>query len=280
MKDIRVKDNMALSLASETAAKLNKTLIILHVLSPGDFRAHDRAPCRIDFVLRNLRILQQELDVYNIPLAIRTMTPRTGIPEKILDLCKSWNASHIFANLEYEVDELRRDVRVLELIKQRKDQIEVVLSHDYVLVPPGKISTKQDKPYSVFSPFHRAWSPLISGNLAAYSKDYPPPQANPDRVRTDPMYSSLFTEQVPQSVEGFEMPTEGQYTDEVHRLFPAGPEAAEEMLHRFMTTKSREGQFAESPLADGAVEDSKSSRAFLYSNSRNMPNIDGTSRLS
>lgn len=61
MKDLRLKDNKALSLASQAAKKLNKHLIILHVISPGDYEAHDRAPVRIDFVLRNLTLLQASL---------------------------------------------------------------------------------------------------------------------------------------------------------------------------------------------------------------------------
>lgn len=58
MKDLRLKDNKALSLASEAALKYGKNLVILHVLSPSDYKAHDRAPVRIDFVLRNLTLLQ------------------------------------------------------------------------------------------------------------------------------------------------------------------------------------------------------------------------------
>ncbi len=33
-------------------------LIVLHVLSPQDYLAHDRSPRRIDFTLRNLQVIQ------------------------------------------------------------------------------------------------------------------------------------------------------------------------------------------------------------------------------
>lgn len=141
MKDLRLKDNKALSRASETAVKLKKKLVILHVLSPGDYKAHDRAPIRIDFVLRNLRHLQEELDTYNIPLAIRTITPRLSIPEKVVQMAKEWGCSHIFANHEYEVDELRRDIKLCELL-QEDGTIEADFSHDYVIVEPGLIMSK------------------------------------------------------------------------------------------------------------------------------------------
>ena len=67
MKDLRLRDNKALSLASEAAQKYGKNLVILHVLSPGDYKAHDRAPVRIDFVLRNLALLQVSLqEMYSV----------------------------------------------------------------------------------------------------------------------------------------------------------------------------------------------------------------------
>jgi len=141
MKDLRIKDNKALSLASETAVKYNKNLIILHVLSPGDYKAHDRAPCRIDFVLRSLRHLQEELDTFNIPLAIRTITPRLSIPQEVLGMAKEWKSDFIFANLEYEVDELRRDIKLCELA-QGDGSVECNFSHDYVVVKPGDVKTK------------------------------------------------------------------------------------------------------------------------------------------
>ena len=58
MKDIRLRDNKALSLASSKAKELGQPLVILHVFSPGDYKAHDRSPVRIDWVLRNLRLVQ------------------------------------------------------------------------------------------------------------------------------------------------------------------------------------------------------------------------------
>jgi len=278
MKDLRIKDNKALSLASETAVKLKKKLVILHVLSPGDYKAHDRAPIRIDWVLRNLRHLQEELDTYNIPLAIRTIASRKSIPDKVVELAKDWDCSHIFANLEYEVDELRRDIRVCELL-QEEGAIEANYSHDYVIVKPGLVLSKTDKPYSVFSPFFRAWAAHISTDLELHSKEYPLPRANDDDIRKDSKLGKLFEDQVPESVEGFEMPSK-EYTQKIHSLYPVGTEAAEEMLKRFATTKSRKKGFLNNPLVDGAEEDPKNSRLAKYSDDRNLPGIDGTSRLS
>lgn len=53
-----VNDNRALSQASEQAKKEGIHLVVLFVLSPQDYVAHDRGSRRVDFVLRNLRQLK------------------------------------------------------------------------------------------------------------------------------------------------------------------------------------------------------------------------------
>ena len=57
-KYIPVRDNRALSQASEQARRDGVPLIALHVFSPQDYLAHDRSARRIDFTLRNLKIIR------------------------------------------------------------------------------------------------------------------------------------------------------------------------------------------------------------------------------
>jgi deoxyribodipyrimidine photo-lyase len=54
----QVADNRALHKASELARKADLPLAILFVLSPEDYLAHDRSSRRVDFVLRNLKLLR------------------------------------------------------------------------------------------------------------------------------------------------------------------------------------------------------------------------------
>lgn len=61
------------------------------------------------------------------------------------------NASRLFANIEYEVDELRRDINVCNLANER--DILPTFVHDKLVVEPGLLSTKQGKPYAVRSRF-------------------------------------------------------------------------------------------------------------------------------
>lgn len=173
-------------------------------------------------------VKQQELDTYNIPLAIRTITKRKTIPAEVFSLAQEWSTSHIFANLEYEVDELRRDIELCELVQQQSNNIEIILEHDYLLSIPGKVMSLKNTAYSVFSPFHRGWSSLLAKDLDHYSKDYPMPKANSDNIREDKILGQLFQDKVPEKVEGFEMPSV-EYADRVRALYPAGTDVAEQV---------------------------------------------------
>jgi deoxyribodipyrimidine photo-lyase len=103
MRDLRLSDNRALAVASQLAEDQSKHLVVLHVLSPGDYRSHDRSPRRIDFVLRNLIDLRRRLGALNIPLYTTSIEPRQTIPEKIIQLISTWGACYLTANIEHEV---------------------------------------------------------------------------------------------------------------------------------------------------------------------------------
>lgn len=57
------------------------------------------------------------------------------------------NVNRLFANIEYEVDEIRRDIAVCKLAKD--NGILPTFVHDKLIVEPGLLSTKQGKPYTV-----------------------------------------------------------------------------------------------------------------------------------
>jgi len=147
MEDMRISDNRALAAASAYAVKQGLPLIALFVLSPGDYKAHDRSPRRIDFTIRNLKILKESLAELHIPLCTLVHNIRATIPQKVVALASLWRATHVFANFEYEVDELRRDLSVLEL--GQRSGIKCMFSHDKCVVEPGRVTTKQEKPYTV-----------------------------------------------------------------------------------------------------------------------------------
>lgn len=91
----------------------------------------------MDFILRTLRVLQMDLAELNIPLHIEVVEPRNGIPARIVELMNEWNATELFANIEYEIDELERDERLIRAAEG--PQIRVTYCHDQCVVEPGTI---------------------------------------------------------------------------------------------------------------------------------------------
>ncbi|KAG8693702.1 hypothetical protein FRC08_008957 [Ceratobasidium sp. 394] len=274
MEDMRVKDNRALSAASSMAKELGVPLLVLFMLSPGDYVSHDRSPRRIDFCLRNLALLKDELDQLNIPLYTASHTPRKTIPEEIIKLARKWGAARLYANIEYEVDELRRDLRIVHLATLANIRVEFF--SDRCVVEPGALATKSGNQYAVYSPWWKNWVATLARD-GSRLEESPPPVANDKSIRTHPKFSDLFESEVPESVEGFEC----HDREKMIELWPAGAEAAQQMLDRFLHTKARHSQLADaSPLSSGEEQDDKHSRIKEYMKARDHADADTTSRIS
>ena len=78
--DLRVRDNTALAAAAAAGP-----LLAVYLLSPAQWRAHDDAPCKVDFWLRNLAELSRDLAALNIPLLLRCAERWDDAPAVLLD---------------------------------------------------------------------------------------------------------------------------------------------------------------------------------------------------
>ena|ERR1700738_657913 len=63
--------------------------------------------------------------------------PRRGVPAKVVELMKAWNATELFANIEYEIDELERDKNLIR--EAEALEIRITYEHDQCVVEPGAI---------------------------------------------------------------------------------------------------------------------------------------------
>lgn len=64
--DLRINDNTAL----QAALQAGPTAAVF-IITPGQWLAHNDAPCKVDFLLRNLVELEKSLATLNVPLLIR-----------------------------------------------------------------------------------------------------------------------------------------------------------------------------------------------------------------
>lgn len=90
---------------------------------------------------------QESLAALHIPLHTVTHSPWRTLPDRVIALLETFKAKQIFGNIEYEVDELRRDIKICELASPLG--IKPVFWHDKCVVEPGVVTTKEEKTYTV-----------------------------------------------------------------------------------------------------------------------------------
>ena len=105
--DLRLHDNTALAAASQRGP-----LAAVYLITPEQWLAHDDAPCKVDFWLRNLRHLSRSLGELNIPLLIRTAATWDQAPAVLRQLCGELGVASVHVNEEYGIHESRRDAAV------------------------------------------------------------------------------------------------------------------------------------------------------------------------
>ncbi|KAJ5902582.1 hypothetical protein N7495_003110 [Penicillium taxi] len=231
--DLRTNDNRALHKASELAQQHKIPLICLYILSPEDLTAHLISPARVDFALRTLEQLQQDLGKLDIPLYVETQHKRKNIPSRVIELCQQWEAKNLHANIEYEVDELRQDAKLVELCAE--NDISFELDHDTCVVTPGAFSTKTGGQYAVYTPWFRSWIAFLKEN-PDYLELSDNPGSNPSNTRET--LKDLFDCKIPSAPKNKQLSKNEKTL--FKKLYPAGEHEALQRLDAFLKEKGQE----------------------------------------
>jgi deoxyribodipyrimidine photo-lyase len=240
--DLRLHDNRSLQTAYQVACDNGIPLIALYIFSPEDLTAHICSAPRVDLTIRTLALLRRDLDELDIPFYMETQQRRSDIPSRIVDLCRQWGANHLFANLEYEVDELRREAQLVGLCSRNGVKFNTV--HDTCVVPPGLLTSQQGKQYAVYSPWYRSWVAFLKKN-PDYLELVDKPGVNPGNPRQ--YFEELFGCDVPAA------PKNKQLSDEEKKhfrtLYPEGEHEALRRLEEFLREKAGDYENARNKLA-------------------------------
>jgi len=249
-RDLRLQDNRGLSLASQKAKEEGIPLVCVYIVSPHDYQAHATSAVRVNFELRTLEVMKADLAELNIPLYVTTIEDRKAVPGHLMEKWKEWGAKHVFCNIEYEVDELRREVKLIKSCL--KEGIDFAAVHDDVVVPPETLVTGAGKQYSVYSPWFKAWLRYVHEHPHVLNASLPP-TANDETAKQK--FDDIFSATLPTAP-----PNKLLSKDEKERfshLWPPGEHEAQARLTRFLKEK-----------------------ATKYKDTRNLPAANGTSILS
>lgn len=249
-KDLRIHDNRALHDAAETAKEASVPLICAYVNCPPEFMWHGTSPARCDFILENLALMQQELQKLAIPMVFLEAAERDEVIPTITNFIKKQKPSHVFANYEYEIDELRRDIKLLKDAKA--SDYKVSLRHDQTVMEPGTMLTAGNKPMKVFTPYHKAWLDEVKDEPSLLDT-VPAPPKQPGK---ESELKDLFGSKAPMPPKDKEFASKEE-RERIRKLWPAGHDAGMKRLNGFIQHK---------------IED--------YAATRSNPAKDSSSRMS
>lgn len=230
-RDLRVSDNTALSEASRRAEQVIPVFILEDAFRTGP----DVGAARLAFLLQSVESLRRNLAELGYTLIIRS-----GKSEEVLPrLCQEIGAQAVFANKRYEPYAQARDSRVFNMLNAAGYGFE--LFKDAVVLEEREILTQAGKPFTVYTPYSRAWKtkaiPAPRGKLKKASNIRHPTSS----IQCDPLPGDA-----------------GELGHVMKQSFTsAGERAALERLRAFLA---------------GPV--------YEYAANRNLPAVEGTSQLS
>ena len=234
--DLRLHDHAALWHAAQS-----RQCLALVILSPEQWQLHQDAPIKIDFYLRRLKILKQQLEALNIPLLILNIPLWKDISEQLLALCQQFQISTVHCNIETGLNEQQRDQAVEQLLQQH--QISCEYYEDRTLFPLGSIRNQSQQPYQVFSAFKKKCYERL---LIDVPSCYPDIEAQP-KLQLD----------LSQFNFNFDKFSETYLPETANPYWPVEDKHAFELLNEFIADRLKD-----------------------YKTDRDFPAIDGTSQLS
>ncbi len=152
-RDIRLQDNPAL----QEAVIQSSNILPLYIFDPK-LLAH-KADHRQSFLFEALRNLDSKLKTVGSRLTLISGNPR----EVLKTLVANLGAEAIFAEADYSPYARQRDQKIAM-------ELPLWLVHGLTVFPPGVVVKNSGCPYTIFTPFNRAWKGLPHPSLSQNHK--------------------------------------------------------------------------------------------------------------
>jgi deoxyribodipyrimidine photo-lyase len=177
-RDLRVSDNVALV----EAARQAETVIPVFILEDAFRTGPDVGAARLEFLLRSLDSLANNLAALGYTLIVRRGRSEIELPK----LCLETKAEAVFCNRRYEPYAQARDQRVFNALNAIRVGFESF--KDAVLWEERDVLTQAGKPFTVFTPYSKAWrSRKVPSPRPKLRRAHGPgPAVASDPVPTDP----------------------------------------------------------------------------------------------
>ena len=149
--DIRMDDNPGLRKACEEC----DSVLAIYLWSPEQLNMHNEANIKVEFLIKNLQSLEENLNSINIPILAIDNKDFSSAGQNISNLIKEHSIDKVYWGKEFGFDEINRDKSVEQQLIESKIDFEIF--NDQIIYEPGFLRTGQDNPFSVFTPFKRRW---------------------------------------------------------------------------------------------------------------------------
>jgi deoxyribodipyrimidine photo-lyase len=146
-RDLRLNDNAAL----EQATRHHQRVVCVFVFDQQILAPLPRRDRRVEFIWHAVRELKQRLQAMGSDLLVL----QGQASEQICSLARQLSADCIIAAEDYEPAARQRDQQVAEQLATQGQRL--ILVKDQVIFAKDDILTKSGTPYSVFTPYKRAW---------------------------------------------------------------------------------------------------------------------------
>lgn len=159
-RDLRLEDNAGLY----NALKNTKNVLPLFIFDKDILKKLPTTDARVCFIYDTIQSLKLKLQSLNSDLLVEYGTPL----EVFKSLIKRFEIKTIFANHDYEMTAIERDVKIQKWADNVN--IEFKTFKDQVIFEKNEILTDQRKPYTVYTSYKNKWQKNVS---EFYLKPYP-----------------------------------------------------------------------------------------------------------
>ncbi|MFK7923766.1 MAG: deoxyribodipyrimidine photo-lyase [Bacteroidia bacterium] len=152
-RDLRLDDNVGLA----HALKSGKQVVPVFMFDREILDELPQNDARVDFIHRTITDLQKQLGALGSSMIVRYGMPHDIWPE----LVERFSIKCVFTNHDYEPYALQRDGETKDLLAAKGVRLETF--RDQVIFEKDEIVSKgKGTPYTVFTPYSRAWKAALT----------------------------------------------------------------------------------------------------------------------